>query len=107
MGIITTAAGRQMQEVAPIVGDQTALSVSAPTLLKSGKGRLGVVSLSSWGSSAGVLYDAASVGAASAANQIGYVLNTSAQATIEYNFPFFNGLVFVPGTGQVVSISYM
>jgi hypothetical protein len=54
----------------------------------------------------GTVNDAATTGAAAVANQIAAVPNTLG-ASVSLNFPFDKGLVIVPGTGQVLAVSYL
>jgi hypothetical protein len=103
---LITAGGASIEEIIPVIGDKATYNITAPTVLKVGPGRLGVVSMLNWGSAAGAIYDGASTAGNTAANQIG-VLATNAFATTEFNFPFTNGLVIVPGTGQAVSVSFL
>jgi len=82
----------------------TLLNVTASTLVKSGLGRVFSVNVTTAGAAGGI-YDVATTGAAGAANLIATI-----PATVgTYNYfglPFENGLVYVPGSAQVVSISY-
>jgi hypothetical protein len=103
---LVTAGGQTIPAVAPIVGDATALNITATTQVKVGPGRLGIISLINWGTTSGIIYDSATVGGIGPSNMIGYI-TTNSSATTEYNFPFQNGLVIVPGTGQAMSVSYM
>ena len=103
---VVTASGEVLEEVIQVTGNKTVLNITAPTVVKVGRGQLGVISMINWGSTAGAIYDGAATTGNAAANQIG-VLATNAFATTPYNFPFTNGLVIVPGTGQVLSVSFL
>lgn len=106
MAILTTSGGQRIDEVVSVTGDKAVLNITAPTVLKVGPGRVGLVSMLAWGTAAGAIYDGAATSGNTTANQIG-VLATNAFATTEYNFPFTNGLVIVPGTGQAISVSFL
>jgi len=83
---------------------QSSLNLSTSTLIKAAPGRVARVNVVTAGSTAGALYDAATVGGAAASNEIAVIPNTVGQ--YQFDWPFFAGLVFVPGTGQVISISW-
>lgn len=95
-------------------GKNAALNISAGTVLNSGngpglfntgpKGRIQRVVVLVAGTTAGGAYDAPSVAVAAAANQLAVIPNTVGSYLID--MPFFAGLTIVPGTGQVVAISY-
>lgn len=85
-----------------INGTQNAAAISAAALVKSGNGRIASVSVVSGGSAAGYVYDVNNV--ASTANAI-YTIPTT-EGVYVVNFPFSNGLVVAPGTGQTVSVSF-
>jgi hypothetical protein len=79
-------------------------NLSANTLLAANAGRLYTISVTTAGSTAGAVYDANSIANASASNLITNIPATA--GTITFNWPYANGLVYKPGTGQVASISY-
>ena len=85
-------------------GGSTALGVTAATQVKVGAGTVASVSVIVAGTTAGTVNDAATTGAAAAANQIATIPN--AVGIYMLGFPFVNGLVVVPGTGQTVAVSY-
>ena len=85
-------------------GVASALNLSANTLIKSGPGRLGSVSVVVPGSAAGALHDAASIGGVSAATEICTVPN--AVNILKLDWPFVNGLVLIAGTAEVVAVAY-
>lgn len=84
-------------------GSQSALGLAASTVIKTGSGRVARVSITTAGA-IGAIYDAASVGAAGAANLIGSIPATV--GVYYFDFPFNNGLIYIPGSAQVASISY-
>lgn len=84
-------------------GDQAANGLSASTVIKTGKGRLGRVSVTTAGA-VGAVYDCATVGGVGASNLIGVV--QAAVGVYDFDWPFFTGLVYVPGAAQVVSLTY-
>lgn len=86
-------------------GRSSSLNVSgAAVRIKPGYGRIGVICMTVSGSTPGAVYDAATTGGAVAGNLIAVIPN--AGSSIILNFPFFQGLVVSPGTGQVLSISW-
>ena len=84
-------------------GEQTALNLTADTLIKAGPGRLVRVSVTTAGA-AGAVHDAAAIGGAAAGNLIGVVPATV--GIYFFDWPCVNGIVYKLGAGQVVSISY-
>lgn len=85
-------------------GEQTTLNVSAATVIKLGIGRIVKVSVVTAGSAAGTVNDAATTGAAAAANQIATIPN--AVGVVSLDFPVNSGIVVVPGTGQVLAVCW-
>jgi len=85
-------------------GAQSALYLTTATLVKGGLGRVAKVNVIVAGSAAGSVNDVGIAAGAVAGNQIAVIPNTV--GTYDINFPFFNGLVIVPGTGQTVAVSY-
>ncbi len=84
------------------------LAISAPTVLTNPNGRTGClcrVSVLTAGTTPGAAYDAATLGAAAPANQIMVIPNTI--GTIEVDWPCLAGIVITPGTGQVISASFL
>ena len=82
----------------------SSLNISAATLVKPTNGFAVKVSVTVAGSAAGAIYDSASIAGAGTANLIAVIPDVAGTYSIE--FPFANGLVVSPGTGQTVSISY-
>ena len=81
----------------------TSLNVAASSVIQTGAGRVGRVSVLVAGA-AGALYDTATVASAAAANEIAVVPAT--QGTIAIDVPFTNGLVYIPGSSQTATICY-
>lgn len=85
-------------------GQKSVLNVSAITVIKSTAGKLAKVSVITAGA-AGAVYDNNSTSTGNtAANQIGVIPATVGVYT--FDWPTVNGITYVPGTSQVVSISY-
>ena len=80
------------------------LGVSVSSVISSKSGRVYSINVTTAGSTTGAIYDSSTVAGASSSNLIFVVPTTVGQ--INLNFPFNNGLVYVPGSGQVASISY-
>ena len=78
------------------------LNISSSTVLKTTNGVLVTINVTTAGSAVGSVYDSATTGAA--ATLIATIPNTA--GTYYMQFPFFVGLLVIPGTGQVVSVSY-
>jgi hypothetical protein len=88
-----------------ISGTSVASNITTATLVKTGQGRLCVVSIVTPGSTEGKFYDTNSI--SSTSGVIYSTLHTLPIGTIQVvNLPFTNGLVIVPGTGQVLACSY-
>lgn len=83
----------------------SALNVTALTLVHAGLGRVSKVVVLTAGSTAGKISDVATTGGVAAANLIFNIPNTV--GIYELDFPIALGLVVTPGTGQVLSISYV
>lgn len=88
----------------PALGYETAFNINASTLIKKGQGMLAVVSVLTAGSTNGSVHDADSIGNASAANQLMTI--PPLEGVIAIRCPIYNGIVVVPGTGQVVTVIY-
>lgn len=86
-------------------GTLSLLNVSASTVVKATPGTAWRVVVNTAGSTAGALYDTTLVASVGAANLICAIPNT-ANAIIDVEWPCAAGIVYVPGTGQVASISY-
>jgi len=84
-------------------GSYSTKEVSASKVIKSTAGWLSTVSVIVAGSTQGYIYDTNSTSALSG-NRIYAVPNTL--GIYQVQIPFATGLVFVPGTGSIVSIGY-
>lgn len=84
---------------------KSSLNISASTVVKASRGNIAKVVVLTAGSAAGAIHDCATTGAAAAANKVATIPNTVGVYTLE--FPCFNGITYVLGTGQVVSITYV
>ena len=99
---IVTAINGAAQTYLNIQGAQDAVNISSATLVKSGAGRVAVVSVTTAGSTTGSIYDTNS--SSSTTGKI-YVIPNTVGVTI-VNMPVSFGIVVAPGSSQVVSISY-
>lgn len=80
------------------------LNITSSTVVKATNGCLVSVNVTTAGAQ-GAIYDITTAGAAAAANEIAII--PAVVGTYYYQcFPFFAGLVIIPGAAQVVSISY-
>ena len=78
--------------------------LSASAVVSAQSGRVYSINVTTAGATTGAIYDSSTVSGAGATNLIFVVPNTVGVTNL--NFPFTNGLVYVPGTSQVASISY-
>jgi len=88
----------------PEQGQTSTKNVSASTVIKATAGRVFRVSVVTAGSAAGAVHDTTTTGAVAAANKIATIPNTV--GIYDLNWPCASGIVLVPGTGQVLAISY-
>ena len=79
-------------------------NLSATTLIHDRVGRVCRVSVTTAGTTVGAIHDANATGDAAAGNKIWTVPNTV--GVYDLDWPVGDGIVFVPGTSQVVSVSY-
>jgi hypothetical protein len=89
----------------PSIGFLTQLNITTPTLVAAGAGLVASVSVVVPGSAAGTVNDAASTGAASAANAF-LTLPPTNTSFLAARWKVDMGIVVVPGTGQTIAISY-
>ena len=103
---ISTAINGWTQQQQTLAGTQNLANITAPTLVKSGGGRLVGLVVIVQGSTAGSIYDVGSVVSAAAGNKI---YSTEAAATVGY-YPLgittVLGIVVTPGTGQTLAVTY-
>jgi hypothetical protein len=94
-------------------GKNAQLNLTAATVVQQGAnsgfsgaplGRAQRVSVIVAGTTAGGVFDSATVGGAVAAAQLAAIPNVV--GTYLVDMPFFKGLCVVPGTGQTLAISY-
>jgi hypothetical protein len=83
-------------------GVSTQEAISAATLVKGSPGRVAGVSVTTAGSAAGAIYDSSAVGTLT--NKLWVIPNTVGFYSVP--LPTNYGLVVVPGTGQVVAVSW-
>lgn len=84
-----------------VQGARNACDISTATLIKTGPGRLAMVSITTAGAQ-GAIYDANS---ASATTNLMWVIPAS-KGIIFVNLPYSFGLVVTPGAGQTVTVSW-
>jgi hypothetical protein len=109
---IVTAINGLGQTYLQVSGSRVSAQISSARVVLVGQGRLARVVVTTSGSSAGAIYDA-SVSTATSP-KIYTIDNTGGGGSgsfpglrvIEVNIPVENGIVVVPGTGQVVTVSY-
>lgn len=85
-------------------GAKSLLNVSAKTLIKNVKGRIVRVNVIVAGSTNGAVYDSATSAGTADANAIAAI--PMAVGSYLIDFPCNNGIVFMPGTDMVATISY-
>jgi hypothetical protein len=84
-------------------GSYSTKELSASNVIKTTAGWLASVSVIVAGSTQGYLYDTTTTSATSG-NRIYAVPNTI--GIYQVQIPFASGLVFVPGTGSIISVGY-
>lgn len=92
------------QTVSLGVANKRSLNITSNTAVKASAGFVVTLVVLDAGSANGGLFDAATVGAAAAANEIFAIPQVAGVYTI--NFPTTSGIVVKPGTGQTIAISY-
>lgn len=85
-------------------GRNSALNISTATVVKASSGRLVRIDVITAGSTAGTANDTTTTGGAAASNEIFAIPNTIGSYYLDW--PVANGIVIIPGTAQVVSVSY-
>lgn len=86
-------------------GGGTVLNISAPTVVRGVPSVAVAIQVITAGSAAGAVYDSTSTSGNSAANQVATIPNTAGLVSI--GMPCSSGIVVVPGSGQVVAISFL
>lgn len=85
-------------------GRNSSLNITAATVVKASSGRLVRINVLTAGSTTGTANDATTTGGASASNEIFSIPNTVGSYYLDW--PVTNGIVIIPGTSQVISVSY-
>ena len=85
-------------------GASTSTTVTASTLVVTGRGYIVNYSVVVAGSAEGGLYNASSTGAVAASNQL--CATQKVLGVYPVGQVFTNGLVIVPGTGQSINVTY-
>lgn len=85
-------------------GTSQVYNITTATVAKATAGRLCTVSVISSGSGAGAIHDCATTAAAAAANKVQSIAITDRLLTLDW--PCATGIVIVPGTGQVLAVSF-
>ena len=99
---IVTALNDLGQAYLSVEGSSLSLPITSSTLVQKGQGRVARVYVTTAGSAAGAIYDAATAGATTG---IVYTIPNTV-GIYEVKAPVINGIVVSPGTGQSVTISY-
>lgn len=86
------------------IGTNTSLSVATTTVVVVGAGRIVNVSIVDGGSAEGFIYNATSSAALIDSQKLA-AIGTTAGVTV-LNLVFTAGLVIVPGTGQLINVTY-
>jgi hypothetical protein len=94
-----TSAAQTYQNVQ---GAQSAAAISAATVVKTTGGRICIVSVTTAGSTTGAIYDANATGVTT---KPVYVIPDTV-GRYEVNLPTSYGILVVPGTSQVVTVSW-
>jgi hypothetical protein len=86
-------------------GLSTLEGITGPTVVKATSGRVASVSVIVAGSAAGAIYDSASL---TQTNQLWVIPATAASTGEPYvvNLPCDSGILVVPGSGQILSLSW-
>lgn len=85
-------------------GSATSMCVKTATVIAIGPGRIVSVSVVEKGSAGGFIYNESTVETPSDDARL-YAIPTETGAYLA-NFPFTDGLLVVPGTGQAVTVTY-
>ena len=85
-------------------GKLTSETVSASTLVVSGKGYLVNFSVIDAGSSVGKIHNAGSIETAASQNSMVAVPNTAETVAVSKYFDY--GIVIIPGSGQTLNVTY-
>lgn len=99
---VVTALNNAAQTYLNINGLQNNANITTATVVKTTSGRLAMVSVIAGGSANGTIYDA--INTTSTSTPIFTIPDTP--GVFFANLPVTNGIVVVPGSGQIVTVSY-
>lgn len=87
-------------------GQKSTLNITAATVVKAGAGRVFGVSVVVAGSGNGSVNDSATTGGVAASNEIAPLPDSAAATYNLQGWPFTDGLVITPGTGQTIAVTF-
>ena len=90
------------QTYVAVQGARVQQNITATAIVNNAAGRLAVISVTTAGTTTGVIYDADTTGITT--RPIYIIPNTV--GVVFVNLPVVYGIVVVPGTGQAVTVSY-
>jgi hypothetical protein len=99
---IATGLSAISQSLLNITGVRNAVDISTTTLVFPNPGRVCTVIVTTAGTTAGSVYDSNTTSVTT--GKVFVIPNTLGVTVL--NFPVATGILVVPGTGQIVSISY-
>ena len=85
-----------------VQGAQTRQNITATNIVSSAAGRVATISVTTAGTTTGIIYDAPTTGITT--RPIYTIPNTVGVTFV--NLPVVYGIVVVPGTGQALTVSY-
>jgi hypothetical protein len=99
---LVTAVNTLQQSYVQVNGQSSLEAISAPTVVKSSAGRVAAISVTTAGSSTGMVYDSNQVAVKTAPL---YVI-PEAVGLYVVNLATNSGILVIPGSGQVLAISW-
>jgi hypothetical protein len=99
---IASAINGVAQTYVAVQGARIQQNITATAVVNNAAGRLAVVTVTTAGTTTGVIYDADATGVTT--RPIYIIPNTV--GVVFVNLPVVYGIVVVPGTGQAVTVSY-
>jgi hypothetical protein len=99
---VASAINGVAQSYVAVQGAKIRQNITSATVVSAAQGRLATVSITTGGSTNGVIYDSAS--ASVTTRPIYTIPNTI--GIVFVNLPVAYGVVVAPGTGQAVTVSY-
>ena len=99
---LVTSVNNLTQTYLNVQGVSTLENISAATLIKTSAGRVCVLSITTAGTTVGAIYDSSQV--ASLTNKLYVIPNTVGIVAI--NLVTDYGILVVPGSGQIVAVSW-